>query len=86
MRNEVILKWSNAVASDKLLKTTSLIYFKEALVHQQYEDCRGLVRLAKEYGARPSEIRKVIAEHLARESNARRTRTNTRYGGRLSSY
>jgi hypothetical protein len=47
---------------DEVLKATALIYFKEALFNEQYEDCRKLVRLAKRFGARQEDVRQVIAE------------------------
>lgn len=53
---------SDAVVYDRVLKATSLLYFKDALVNQRYEDCAELVRAAKSFGAQPGEISRVIAE------------------------
>ena len=47
---------------DEVLKATALIYFKEALFNERYEDCRKLIRLAKRFGARQEDVREVIAE------------------------
>lgn len=49
---------------DKALKTTSLLYFKEALIKEQYEDCAELIHTAKRLGAEQDEISEVIAEYL----------------------
>jgi len=86
MRNEIALNRDSVFATDKLLKTTSLIYLKEALTNQQYEDCSRLVTSARGYGARQSEIRKVIAEYLVGAKAVRRARGTQKYGGRLGSY
>ena len=86
MKNNIVLNGNKEVASDSLLKTTSLIYLKEALVNQQFEDCPGLVETAKAYGARQSEIRKAIAEYIAIGGKGRRKGTNRKYGGRLRYY
>lgn len=86
MRNEIILNRSEAGTPDHLLKTTALIYLKEALVHQRYEDCPALIRSAKGYGARQSEVRKVIAEYIAWGRNGRQKRTGRKFGGRLRYY
>ena len=86
MRNNIVFDGDKEATSDLLLKTTSLIYLKEALVNQQFEDCPGLVKTAKAYGARQSEIRKAIAEYIATGSKGRRKRTNKKYGGRLFYY
>lgn len=50
--------------SDQLVKTTSLLYLKEALTDEAYEECAGLIQAAKEAGADSGEIRQVIAEHI----------------------
>lgn len=64
MKNELITgndvkEW---LQSDEVLKLTSLIYLKEALVAQRYEDCAGLIAEAKDLGAKQSEISALIAE------------------------
>ena len=47
-------------APDELLKTTSLLYFKEALRNQQFEQCPTLIKTAKRFGAQDADIRRVI--------------------------
>lgn len=64
MKNELITgndvkEW---LQSDEVLKLTSLIYLKEALLAQRYEDCAELIRQAKDLGAKQSEISALIAE------------------------
>lgn len=60
-------QYNGLVAHDRVLKATSLLYFKEALLNQQYEDCAELIRAAKSFGARPGEISRVIAEAIRGE-------------------
>lgn len=63
MRNEVIASGqSGSRVADGVLKATSLIYFKEALVNEQYEDCADFIRTAQSFGAQQSEISRIIAE------------------------
>lgn len=38
------------------LKLTSLMYLKEALLRERYEECATIIALAKEFGASESEI------------------------------
>ncbi len=47
---------------DEALATTALIYLKEALTKEQYEECAELVRAAKRFGAPLSEIKQVLVE------------------------
>ncbi len=53
---------NDAVAYDRVLKATSLLYLKDALLNQRYEDCAELIRAAKSFGAQPGEIGRIIAE------------------------
>ncbi len=53
---------SELVVYDRVLKATSLLYFKDALLNQRYEDCAELIRAAKSFGAQPGEISRIIAE------------------------
>ena len=54
----------NAILEDEVLKATALLYFKDALVEQEYETCAELATVAKEHGAGQSEINEVIAMYL----------------------
>ena len=42
------------------VKLTALIYLKEALLGERYEDCAEFVVIAREFGALPVEIRNVL--------------------------
>lgn len=53
---------NDLVTTDKVLKATSLLYLKDALLNQQYEECAELIRTAKKFGATPEEISRLIAE------------------------
>lgn len=53
---------NDAVVYDRVLKVTSLLYFKDALLNQRYEDCAELIHAAKSFGAQPGEIGRIIAE------------------------
>ncbi len=46
------------------VKVTSLIYLKEALADEAYEECDELINSALEFGATPEEITEVIDEHV----------------------
>ena len=70
-------------APDELLKTTSLLYFKEALRYQQFEQCPTLIKTAKRFGAQNADIRKVINEYTNRGSVGQRNGANLAIGGRL---
>ena len=65
MKNNLAFRLNGNIAinADAVLKETSLIYLKEALLAQQYEECAGLIRDAKSFGAEQSEISAVIAEY-----------------------
>ena len=68
MENNIVLKEgqnkAQAVTSDEIFKVTALLYFKEALAAQKYEDCEELVGIARKLGARQGEIDEMIAAHL----------------------
>ena len=57
-------KPNKPVAPDVALKATALIYLKDALDAERYEDCPELISAAKGFGADSMEIRTVIAKHL----------------------
>lgn len=63
MKNKLLTQ-KEPVNSDEILKTTTLIYFKEALDKQEYELCPELIKTAKGFGAKESEIRQVITLYL----------------------
>lgn len=51
---------------DNMLKATSLLYFKEALFKERYEDLRGLLKTAKRYGVEDVEVQKILGRHVKR--------------------
>ena len=44
------------------VKLTALLYLKEALLNQQYENCREFVEIAKEFGAQDFEIQNLLED------------------------
>ncbi len=64
MKNDTFLKENGPITSEEILKVTALLYLKEALRKEQYEDCPELIQTAKSFGARQSEVRKVIVEYI----------------------
>ena len=85
MRNNLLFKNENnePKAPDELLKTTSLLYFKEALRDQQFEQCPTLIKTAKRFGAQNTDIRKVINEYTDRVNAGQHNEANLAIGGRL---
>ncbi len=85
MRNNLVYpnESNNPKAPDELLKTTSLLYFKEALRNQQFEQCPTLIKTAKRFGAQSADIRKVIDEYTNRGNAGQRNEANLAIGGRL---
>ena len=85
MRENVVFTNENnkPKAPDELLKTTSLLYFKEALRNQQFEQCPTLIKTAKRFGAQNADIRKVINEYTYRGKAGHRNEADLAIGGRL---
>lgn len=46
--------------TDQVLKTTALLYLKEAVINEEFERCSELVDSARKYGAEENEIREVL--------------------------
>ncbi|OGW68705.1 MAG: hypothetical protein A2036_01050 [Omnitrophica bacterium GWA2_50_21] len=44
------------------VKLTALLYLKEALLNQQYENCREFIEIAKEFGAQDFEIQNLLED------------------------
>lgn len=72
----------NQPLPDNTLKVTALLYFKEALVKEQYETCAELLQSARGYGANPNEIHAVIDEVFGKGKGRRRKEANQQSGGR----
>ena len=85
MKENIVFKneKKKSIARDEVLKVTSLLYFKEALFNEEYEDCKELIRLAKWFGARKGDIRRVIADSNRGVRVGRGNGANKGKGGRL---
>lgn len=44
------------------VKLTALLYLREALRDQQYEICAEVISMAKEFGATPAEIQRLLED------------------------
>lgn len=44
------------------VKLTALLYLKEALLKEQYENCKELIAVAEEFGALPYEIQDLLED------------------------
>ena len=85
MRNNLFLNKNETVVPDEILKVTSLIYLKDALINEKYEDCKELVRAARKFGAQQRDVRRVLAGYV-RGMNVPQPfgiTKKTRGGGRL---
>ena len=65
---------------DEVLAVTALIYLKEALTNERYEECAEFVRAAKRFGATQSDIKQTLVEgarafKTGRKAPARRQAT-----------
>ena len=74
MRNNVLPNETQVIGTDQLLKVTASLYLKEALVAQEYEQCRELIDTAKELGVEQGDISAVIADYL-KDNNPGRQRS-----------
>ena len=64
MKDNALLNQGQALGSNQILKVTTLLYLKEALVTQEYESCQELIDTAKNLGVSPGDISAVIADYL----------------------
>ena len=44
------------------VKLTALLYLKEALLQERYEECSEMIAIAQEFGAFPSEIQNLLED------------------------
>lgn len=74
MQNKILFnsKKIGNVNRNRALKLTSLLYLKEALIKQEYEQCAHIIKQAKKFGANQAEIKKIISSYLC-EFNGIRT-------------
>lgn len=61
VRNFTLRKRGETKSKDPV-KVTALIYLREALLKEKYEDCAEIIATAKEFGAQDSEIRNLLEE------------------------
>jgi len=64
--NNNLVSNNSYTTGDEILKLTALLYIEDALTNEQFEDCRELIKSAKELGARSSEIRQVLLGYIRR--------------------
>ena len=85
MRNNMVFtkNTNKPDAPDELLKTTTLLYLKEALGNQEFEQCAALIKTAKRFGATKVEVQKVLREHVKRGNAGPEYEADLTIGGRL---
>lgn len=85
MRNNMVFTNQNEKpqAPDELLKTTTLLYLKEALVKQEFEQCAQLIKTAKRFGATDADVKKVLKEYVNGGRGGPRNEAEPEFGGRL---
>ncbi len=44
------------------VKLTALLYLREALLEERYEECAEFIAIAVEFGARPFEIKNILED------------------------
>lgn len=44
------------------VKLTALFYLREALLQERYEECAGIIAIAKEFGALPIEVQYLLED------------------------
>lgn len=54
--------WKRRRTSRHPVKVTALLYLKEALVDEVYEDCPLAIEIAKEFGAEEFEIQNLLED------------------------
>lgn len=50
--------------SNQILKATALIYLKDALDNQDYEECEELIQKAKKFGATQNDIDEILQAEI----------------------
>jgi len=48
------------------VKLTALLYLRDALIEERYEECAFFIEVAKEYGAQPIEIQYLLEDRRRR--------------------
>jgi hypothetical protein len=85
MENNVVFNNGKTitVTFNDMLRVTALLYLKDALIKEEYEGCAELIKAAKSFGARQSEVSKVLTEYKFKLKAARQNEANQFNGGRL---
>ncbi|OGX06290.1 MAG: hypothetical protein A2Z88_00580 [Omnitrophica WOR_2 bacterium GWA2_47_8] len=74
---------SALINNSDTLKVTALLYFKEALAQERYEECAELIQAAKNFGVEQDEVKGIINEHVAKFGLGRRNGANQKKAGRF---
>jgi 4-aminobutyrate aminotransferase-like enzyme len=82
MSNNLLCNNNKPTIPNETLKATSLLYLREALLKQKYEDCTELIQTAKEFGAQQNEISGIIAEAVRGEQGGQQNEANKQRKGR----
>lgn len=53
--------------ADNILKTTALLYLREALFADKFEQCKELVEFARAFGAKVEEVVDIINEYITQK-------------------
>lgn len=54
--------WTRKITSRHPVKMTALIYLREALLNEVYEDCPLAIEIAREFGAQEFEIQNLLED------------------------
>ena len=54
--------WARKITSRHPVKVTALMYLREALLNEVYEDCRLAIEIARECGAQEFEIQNLLED------------------------
>lgn len=62
--------------NDEIFQVTALLYFKQALLAQEFESCPELIRVAQEFGVSQEQINEVIASYVRGDKTGARNGAN----------
>lgn len=83
MKEKLVYDSGQVNQSDETLKTTSLLYFQDALLNEQYENAVELLASARNLGASEDEIQVTIAEVILKLNGKMKSNGAERYNNRL---
>ena len=63
-QNKTSINEEQSLNTDDIFQVTALLYFKEALLAQEFENCQELIGVAKKLGATQEQINEVITSYL----------------------